>query len=270
MAIKVAAVVNYHKKEVSLMKISGNSETIWGGSHSPWGGVSVDKRTDNIYVVAEHNNRVEVFDKEGHFLYMFGDRDGTGKLNRPRCISISKEIVVVTQNNEINFFDLNGNFITRKGDFGNIRRYSFCGISICEGTGDIYICNFTNGKVQILMNDFPFYKQFGRGRIKAPYDIELTMDTIFIISNYPPFLFTFNYDLIEVENILQGSIRKYLPLSCGICLDGFGNLIVSSNWISTVVIFDRQGTLLHEITEDISSPMGVTIDSEGRIIVVCY
>ena len=157
MAIKVAAVVNYHKKEVSLMKISGNSETIWGGSHSPWGGVSVEKRTDNIYVVAEHNNRVEVFDKEGHFLYMFRDRDGTGKLNRPRCISISKEIVVVTQNNEISLFDLNGNFITRKGgDFGDGQACQCCGISICERTGEIYICEYFNERIQILTSDIPF------------------------------------------------------------------------------------------------------------------
>ena len=60
----------------------------------------------------------------------------------------------MTQNNGISFFDLNGNFITRKRDFGDGEPYSFNGISIWERTGDIYICNSTNMKIQILMNDF--------------------------------------------------------------------------------------------------------------------
>ena len=53
-------------------------------------------------------------------------------------------------------------------------------------------------------------------------------------------------------------------------IDGAGNIIVSDHGLNSVFIFNQQGELLHSLKDCISKPMGVCIDSKGRIIVVCY
>ena len=39
--------------------------------------------------------------------------------------------------------------------------------------------------------------------------------------------------------------------------------------LNAVVIFNQQGELVHTITDSVKEPNGVTLDSNGRIILVC-
>ena len=96
------------------------------------------------------------------------------------------------------------------------------------------------------------------------------MDTIYIMCRRSPFLFTFNYELKEVGNKIWDSINKYLPISYGICVDDVGNFIFASFKNCANYIFDKQGIFIRKFADDISNPMGVTVDSKGRIIASCY
>ena len=53
-------------------------------------------------------------------------------------------------------------------------------------------------------------------------------------------------------------------------IDGVGNIIVSDQGLNSVFIFNQQGELLHSLKDGISKPMGVCLDSKGRIIVVGF
>ena len=87
-------VVDYKNKVKPILSVGGAGKTD-GQFNKPWG-VSVDYTTDNIYVADEQNNRVQVLDRNGRYLFKFGDTDGAGKLNRPFSIAISEKKVFVT------------------------------------------------------------------------------------------------------------------------------------------------------------------------------
>ena len=74
-------VVDYKNKVKPALSIGKAGKTD-GQFNKPWG-VSVDYTTDNIYVADEQNNRVQVLDRNGRYLFKFGDTDGAGKMNRP-------------------------------------------------------------------------------------------------------------------------------------------------------------------------------------------
>ena len=103
-------------------------------------GVAVDISTDNIYVVDQLNSRVQVFNKKGEYLFMFGDRIGAGKIQYPLFVTVSKYYVIVTQSECLLSFNLNGNFITQIMSIRSVEEHftSFYGLANCENSGDIY------------------------------------------------------------------------------------------------------------------------------------
>ena len=265
-------VVGYKEKVRPVVSIgsSGSSE---GQFNLPFGVVS-DYRTNNIYVGDQSNNRVQVFDEDGKYLFKFGDMNGPGKMNCPLCIAIYKEKVFVTQVQIgcVLVYGLNGNFIIQIGNQGSgegqFNRPH--GISIDRNNGDIYVCDTGNKRIQILSENYSFKSQFGKETLQSPTDVQLTRDNIYVLSNTKPFLITFNYNLSPIQNIVCNSISNYLKCPYCFMLDGAGNIIISDQGSNTVFIFNQQGEILHSLKEGISQPMGVSIDYKGRIIVVGY
>ncbi|KAI6658167.1 NHL repeat containing protein, partial [Oopsacas minuta] len=84
-------VVDYKGKVKPVVSVGtrGSGE---GQFYTPYG-IAVDYRTDNIYVTEQSNNRVQVFSKDGKFLFLFG----ADKMKCPVCITIDKERVFVSQ-----------------------------------------------------------------------------------------------------------------------------------------------------------------------------
>ncbi|KAI6660788.1 hypothetical protein LOD99_10236 [Oopsacas minuta] len=258
-------VVDYKGKVKPVVSV-GTGGSGEGQFSYPWG-VAVDYRTDNIYV-ADRNNRVQVFSKDGKFLFLFG----ADKMNCPVCITIDKERVFVSQNGAgcLLIFDLKGNFIKQigtpgsgEGQFNDPR-----GIAINVDNGDIYVCDCSNNRIQIFSQDYSYKSQFGIGIVKYPVDIQLTKDTIFVLTNYNSFLYFFNYNFNQVQNTVCDSINKHLNRPYSFLIDGAGNFIISNHNSNNVIIFDNTGQLLHKLTNSLSEPIGVDLNSKGGIIVV--
>ena len=169
-------------------------------------------------------------------------------------------------------FDLKGNFIIQIGNTGSgegqfNRPY---GITVNEYNGDIYVCDSSNKRIQIFSENYSFKSQFGKETLQSPTDIQLTRDNIYVLSYKTPFLTIFNYNFTPVQNIISNSISNYLKSPYCFMIDGAGNIIVSDQGLNSVFIFNQQGELLHSLKDSISKPIGVCIDSKGRIIVVGY
>ena len=188
------------------------------------------------------------------------------------CIAISKEKVFVSQDGLgcFSVFDMNGTLLKQigtpgsgNGQFNNPR-----GIAINESNDDIYVCDYSNKRIQIFSKDYSYKSQFGNPIINSPSDIQLTKDNIYILSHQNPFLFIFNYDYQYMKNTISTSISKYIKQPLAFKIDGAGNFIILDNGNNSIYIFDNYFTLLHQINEEISEPRGVTIDSNGRILVV--
>ena len=259
-------VVDYKDKVRPVVSVGGRG-SIEGQFCNPFG-VVFNSKTNNIYVADQSNNRVQVFDKDGKYLFKFGDMDGPGKMKYPLCIAIYKEKVFVTQHQGgcVLVFDLKGNFIFQIGNTGSGEGQfnSPYGITVNEYNGDIYVCDLSNKRIQIFSENYLFKSQFGKETLLSPTDIQLTKDNIYVLSYKTPFLTIFNYNFTPVQNI----ISNYLKSPQCFVIDGAGNIIVSDYVLNSVFIFNQQSELLHSLKDSISKPMGVCIDSKGRIIVV--
>ena len=263
-------VVDYKNKVKPILSVGGAGKTE-GQFNRPWG-VSVDYITDNIYVADQQNNRVQVLDRNGRYLFKFGDTDGAGKLNHPSTIAISARKVFVTsvETGCILVYDLNGTFlkqIGKKGSRNGEFHFPF-GIAINEVSGDIYVCDLVSNRTQIFSRDYSFISQFGNAILESPRDIKLTRDNIFVLCEQDPFLVTFDYNLTQVLNVISKSISGHFERPFGMVIYGAGKLIISDCSNQAVFIFNPKGKLLHKLTDSISRPAGVAIDSQGRIIVV--
>ena len=258
--------VDYKNKVKPILSVGGSGKTE-GQFNLPWG-VETDKKTDNIYVVDRCNSRVQVFDKAGKYLSQFK----TGELEEPICIAISKDIVLISKerHRSLLVYDLNGYFIKeicKSGD-GKKRLSEPFGIAIDEVTGDIYVCDCTDCCVKIFAKDYSYKTEFGNG-ITFLRDIKLTKNNIYLVSNKSPFLYIFNLDLTQVNSaIVSDSISQHLNTPNSFVIDEAGNFIFPSYSNDNITIFDKQGRLIHKITDSISKPVGLTLDSKGRVIVV--
>ena len=167
-------------------------------------------------------------------------------------------------------YDLNGTFVGQVGTPGNGEGQlnQPYGIAINESNGDIFVCDFGNNRVGIFSKDFLFKSQLGQGTLKSPTDIKLTNESIYVLSPYNPFLYSFNYDLTPSQNAVPNSISNQLKQPYAFCIDGAGSFIISDSRLNSIIIFNRQGDLVHRITDSVQSPFGVTLDAKGRIILV--
>ena len=263
-------VVDYEGKVTPVLSIGGTSGGKEGQFSSPWG-VAVHYQIGNIFVADQGNNRVQVFDKDGKYLYKFGDRDGAGKMHYPLFIVFYQNKVFVSQNGAscLLVYDLNGTFLKQIGTPGNGEGQlnSPWGFAINESNGDIFVCDKSNNRVQIFSKDFLFKSQFGKGILKSPSDLNLTNEYIYVLSYTNPFLYSFNYNLTQVQNAVLYSISKHLKYPYSFCIDGAGNFIISDYTQNAIVLFNR-GDLVHKITDSIQRPVGITLDARGRIILV--
>ena len=166
--------------------------------------------------------------------------------------------------------DLNGTFITQLGSIGESRLYRPIGIAINEMNGDIYVCDSNNFKIQMFHKELPLIFQFGQGILKRPYDIKLTNEYIYVLSCSEPFLYSFTYDFTQTYSIGISSISKHLKGPRAFCIDGSGHFIVSDCPQNSIFIFNQHGELVRTITDSVKEPFGVTLDSNGRIVVVGY
>ena len=256
-----------HKSGMTPVVRVGGKLSSEGGMFSYPYGVAVDYQTGNIYVSDLGNNRVQVFDSNGRYLYKFED-----KMNNPDSIAISENRVFVSQydSNCVSVHDLNGTLITLFGSIGESLLQGPTGIAISEMNGDIYVCDSVNNRIQMFCKDLPLKSQFGQGILKSSYDIKLANEFIYVLSCNDPFLYSFAYDFTQTDNTVINSISRHLKEPFSFCIDGSGHFIISDYSRDVICIFNQQGELVHTVTDSISRPYGVTLDSKGKILVVGY
>ena len=234
-------------------------------------GVTVDNKTENIYVADLSNNCVKVFDSTGKYLFRFGDSKGEGKLCYPKGVAIYGDRILITQgNNCILNYQLNGKFVSRIGrqGRGELEFNDLFSLTIDESNGDIYICDRNNNRIQILNIDLSFKSQFGNDKLKNPRDVKLSKEYIYVIDESNPCLHLFNYNHILQKSVIsQGEGMEVInPLFCFV--DQTNNILISDFSSNSITIFNTEFQLIHKIPVS-THPTGVTVDKQGRVIVVC-
>ena len=257
---KYLPVLNYAEKLTPVVKIGivDNARAIGDGQFkNPWG-VAIDLQTDNIYVTDKNNHRVQVFDKQGTFLFKFADK----WMRCPRYIAIHGNILYISHC-FLSIYDLYGNFISKVGNSKCDKSYFSHPYGIAISDDSLYVCDNADGMVTVFLHHYPFVNRFYVG--ESPVDIQLTRDYLYVLCAKIPFLSVFNINLNLVKTFINCS-----NLACpfGFCIDVQGNFIVTTHFDNTVNFINQLGNLFHRLTDEIYKPMAVDLDSKGRLIVV--
>ncbi|KAI6647865.1 hypothetical protein LOD99_8452 [Oopsacas minuta] len=248
---------------VSVCKMGERLENLKGPR-----GMTIDNSTGDIYVADWGNNCVKVFDCNGQIMFKFGDEEGEGKMNRPIGLAICRDRVLITQiNNCILNYQVNGKFISKMGKpgEGDLEFYYPHGLTFDQSNGEAYICDSENHRIQILSKELTYKTQFGQDNLKSPLDVKLTKEFIYILDRSNPCLHLYNYNLILQKSIISRGDGLQLINPFFLYVDNSTNVLITD--YNCIIFVDSKFALIHRIS--IASPVGVTVDNRGRVIVVC-
>ena len=236
-------------------------------------GVTIDIKTDNIYVADNNNHCVKVFDSSGKILFKFGDSDGEGKMLHPTGLVISGDRILISNIELGNCFILNyllnGNFISKIGEYGKGEiEFNFLrGLACDDSNGDIYICDCDNNRIQILSREFRFKSQFGDDKLKHPRGVKLSKEYIFILDESNPCIHLYDYNLILQKSVISRGKGMKVVNPWYFFIDIFNNVLISDADSNSIHIFNPEFGVFHKIKTS-TQPMGVVLDNQGRVIVV--
>ena len=266
---KVRSVIDYKSKKqplLSVCEIGNGMEQL----NYPRG-VTVDNETGNIYIADHDNSCVKVFHSTGKYLFKFGDNEGEGKMYYPRGLAIYEDRILITQgNNYILNYQLNGKFVStigRKGR-GELEFINLFSLTIDESNGNIYICDYNNNRIQILNSDFSFKSQFGNDTLKHPRDVKLSKEYIYVLDKSNPCLHLFNYNHMLQKSVISRGKGMEVINPWFFFVDQTENILISDLSSNSIYIFNTEFQLIHKIPVS-NNPTGVTVDKQGRVIVVC-
>ena len=235
-------------------------------------GVAVDNKTGIIYIADQGNNCVKAFDNSGEPLFKFGDNEGKGMMHYPKCVAIYGDNILISQrSNCILNYRLNGEYISTIGKKGNGKLEFDClyGLAIDELNLCVYICDRDNNRIQILFyQDFSFVSQFGNDTLKRPHDIKLSKEYICVLDTSNPCLHLFDYTYVLQKSVISLGQEMQVVDPCYFFIDKSNNVLISDRESNSINIFSPQFRLVHKIPVS-ESPTGVTVDNQGRVIIVC-
>lgn len=189
---------------------------------------------NQIYVVDSVLHKVCVFDRNGKFLFSFGQE----RLKRPSGIAYwaaeQRIYVADTAGHVISVFDKDGKFIYEIGSRGlKPGMFNFPTHLWIDNSGRLYVSDTLNYRVQIFTSEGKFLKMFGQ----------------------------------------QGDRPGNFAHPCGIATDTFGNIYVTDRQFENVQIFDSNGQILMAFGQEGDRlgefwlPAGIYIDNHDRIYV---
>ncbi|VDN81698.1 unnamed protein product [Brugia pahangi] len=201
----------------------------------PWG-ICCDNK-GRILVADRSNNRIQIFDKEGNFLYKFGS-PGTrpGQFDRPAGIAVNS-MATDKDNHRVQVFSERGDFLLKFGERGRtpgLFNYPW-GVAV-NSFNQIAVSDTRNHRVQMFSPQGHFIRKFG-------FDSSL-----------------YNY--------------KNFDSPRGVCYLHDGQLVITDFNNHRLVMMPSRGTVDMKMyggegdsEGSFCRPQGITTDNEGHILV---
>ena len=229
--------------------------------------IEVDSQ-GNIYLVDEHRNDVQVWDRDHNFVRKFG---GNGQMNRPAGLAIdSKDNVLVsdTLNNRILRYTADGQRLDSLGGDSQLNMRWGLGV---DREDNVYVADWRNDRVQKFTPDGKYLATFGSsgdgtGELSRPADVAVDAYgnvyvadwgnervSTFEASGYPLHTITGDADLSRwgaeyisaSEDIIRGrevadlTPEKYFWGPTGVVLDHANHLLVVESCRHRIQIYER-------------------------------
>ena len=273
--IEVCKVVTLKERPLTRIDYSARKCPVW--SHDGTGSgeitdpmqLAIDDKTQNIFVTDYDTKRIQVFDGEGNHLYQISTPP------YPAGITLSDEYIFVSTEKKLVKIEKSNNQSIKSVETENM----IWGID--NTNTDIYGCEIRKQSIVVFDKDLSFLKRIKLRATQVNSKtvttcIKLYEDKMYVmfdgfISSLPFPLQIFN---LEGE-LVKSSIKRFeINRSSFFSIDQLGNIIVADWKNNQIKIFSKEGDVLHTITsamlpgdQKFSSPKGVEIDKQNRIIV---
>ena len=258
----------------------------------PWGVAVSD---DGHVIVTEWDSgRVIILNKENNFVESVGFRS-------PRGVAITPDnFILVSDNHRIGKISMDGDCIASVGEEGSgPLQFNYpAGIAISPITGQVYIADWDNHRIQVLNpEDLTFSHSFGskgsaNGQFQYPCDIAIdSRGLVYVtdannhrIQNFSPdgrFVAQFGNDLSDIRCPLGITIdrahglvyvteygKEIVPQSLSEKMHTYLSLYRTDNTspVERLLVFTTDGRLIWCMTPFIN-PRGLTLDSNGLLYV---
>ena len=270
--------VKFQPREFRHSSSFGKFGHRFGELNHPWG-LAVNARNE-IAVCDTRNNRVQVFNTNGHWLRALGTKgDGQGNLNFPNGIAWDSDgtiFVVDCNNHRVNKFNSSGHYLGQIGNKGRLHHqlWNPRGISV-DSKGNLIVTDTGNQSIKIFSSRGQILGGFcGGGVLKKPYDavekhgklfVSDTADhSVKVLDMKGAFLFKFGK---------LGESDGEFNQPRGLSFDKAGHLVVCDSENNRVQLFDLTGKFVTKFGtkgknfEGLNKPINAVVLSDGRIAV---
>jgi DNA-binding beta-propeller fold protein YncE len=149
---------------------------------------------DRLYVTDEYNQRVSIFDADGHFLGKWGVwGHDDGQFDGPAGIAINAadQVYIADQHNHrIQKYSRDGEFILQWGEegAGDGRLNMPWGVAV-DVQGDVYVADWRNDRLQKFSDDGRHLATFGRpgpgdGQFNRPSGVAVDADGLIYVADW--------------------------------------------------------------------------------------
>ena len=253
--------------------------------HRPW---RVAVSDDGHVIVTENNGHcVTILDNEGKKVKSFEGKGGSGNVqfSYPKGVAITPDyFILVSDNRRIRKISMDGDHVASVSEKGSGRQQFNIpdGIAISPITGQVYIADCCNHRIQVLDPDLTFSHLFGKkgsanGQFNEPRDIAIDSQGLVYVTdsgNHRIQKFTPNGKFVAQFG-RKGSGLGQLSNPCGITIDtaGTGLVYVSEGDNDRVSVFTSDGVFVSSFgkygsnIDQFNLPLGLRFDKKGFLYV---
>ncbi|CAN5501331.1 hypothetical protein BH18THE1_BH18THE1_09200 [soil metagenome] len=291
--------------DLLLSKVQKNYSyvTSWGSKGNDDGqflrphDLEFDNNHERLYAVDRDGNRIQVFDKEGKFLFKFGEKgQGNGQFLVPYGIDVDNAgnvWIADRGNHRIQKFDNNGNFILKFGNkgtspssepgkFDNPRH-----VEVDKALKYVYVADTKNNRIQQFDTNGTFVRVIGtygdkQGQFNLPTTVEMDSKGNFFVNergNERIQKFDSNWNPILMWGTKGSSNNQFCHME-HIALDRHDNVYVTDpqsdpgcSMKPRVLKYDSEGNFITKFGSygkepgQFRDPEHLALDNEGDVYV---
>jgi len=245
----------------------------------------IEKRTKNIYVADFGNNRIQVFDSSGKFLFKFGSSEIDAVKFRPSSIvfdNYSNLYVTEFDNDRLSVFDLSGNLLIKFENYCVINSVPECLSSLELNKLDLSEELNPSIATAVDFNGKTYYAELKEHAIVI-YDWDGNVLTSFENIHWPRDVVIDRSGKFYIVAKIGSTIQVYVDpqfllfefekndpnqfgMISGIALDEIGNIYAGDFLYDTVSVFNPTGKFLFEFGTtghkdgQLLGPLGIVVD----------
>ena len=248
-------------------------------------GVAVDKKEQLI--VAEHYSHcISVYDKEGKKVRSFGSK-GTkeGQFTHPHGVAVTNDShILVTDNHRLQKVTPEGRCVISVGSSergsGPLQFAYPTGISVHPTTGQIFVADQCNYRIQVINGDFTYSHSIGSegtapGQVNHPHDLALDgVGNVYVANFDNHCIDVFTSDGKYLRRFgSHGSGDSQLKSPSSITIDTHNMVYVAEYGNHRISVFTTDGVFIRHIGHQESGkgefyrPCGITVDMLGNLYV---